>query len=76
MALTLLETAKKEIQRSKELGYAGQDQEYAALNNDIENLEKQLKGNGDTMSVFSRLKEKLSTFVHRQSRAQSSSFKR
>jgi hypothetical protein len=31
MALTLLETAKKEIQRSKELGYAGQDQEYAAL---------------------------------------------
>jgi hypothetical protein len=76
MALTLLETAKKEIQRSKELEYAGQDLEYAALNNDIENLEKQLKGNGDTMSVFSRLKEKLSTFVHRQSRAQSSSFKR
>ena len=75
MALTLLETAKKEIQRSKELGYAGQDQEYAALNNDIDNLEKQLKGNRDTMSVFSRLKEKLTAFVHRQSGAQSA-FKR
>ena len=38
-AQTLLETAKKELQRSKDLGYAGEDPEYAALNGDISNLE-------------------------------------
>jgi len=52
MAQTLVETAKKETERAKELGYAGRDPEYVALNTDISNLEKQLKGNEDATSVF------------------------
>jgi hypothetical protein len=66
-AQTLLETAKKEVERSRELGYTGKDQEYVALNNEISNLEKQIKGNEDATAVFSRLKDKLSAFLKRQS---------
>jgi uncharacterized FlaG/YvyC family protein len=72
-AQTLLETAKKEVERSKELGYAGKDQEYAALNTDINNLEKQLKGNGDVGAVFAKLKDRLGAFLKRQSSEQKSS---
>ena len=70
MAQTLLETAKKELQRSKDLGYAGRDPEYEALNSDISNLEKQLKSNGDATSVFAKLENKLSAFLKRQSERQ------
>ena len=67
MAQTLLETAKKELQRSKDLGYAGRDPEYAALNSDISNLEKQVKGNEDATSVFAKLEDRFSAFLKRQS---------
>ncbi len=67
MAQTLVETAKKETERAKELGYAGRDPEYAALNTDISNLEKQLKGNEDATSVFAKLEDRLSAFLKRQS---------
>jgi hypothetical protein len=66
-AQALLETAKKQLQRSKDLGYAGEDPEYAALNSDISNLEKQIKGNGDATSVFAKLEDRFSTFLKRQS---------
>ncbi len=66
-AQALLETAKKQLQRSKDLGYAGRDPEYAALNSDISNLEKQLKGKEDATSVFARLEDKFSAFLKRQS---------
>jgi Spy/CpxP family protein refolding chaperone len=66
-AQTLLETAKKQLQRSKDLGYAGRDPEYTALNSDISNLEKQLKGNEDATSVFAKLEDKFSAFLKRQS---------
>jgi hypothetical protein len=66
-AQTLVQAAKKEIERAKELGYAAQDPEYAALSADISNLEKQLKNNGDSGSVFARLEDKLSAFLKRQS---------
>lgn len=62
-----LETAKNEIERARELGYTGKDQEYAALNDQISTIEKQLKGKEDTMAAFSHLKEKLSAFLKRQS---------
>jgi hypothetical protein len=71
-AQTLLETAKREVQRSKELGYAGKDQEYAALNSDISNLEKQLKGDGDVRAVFGKLKDRLGAFLKRQSEQKTS----
>src|ERR1700722_19876049 len=67
MAQTLVETAKKETERAKELGYAGRDPEYVALNTDISNLERQLKGNEDATSVFARLEDRLSAFLKRQS---------
>jgi len=67
MAQALVETAKKETERAKELGYAGRDPEYTGLNSDILNLEKQLKSNEDATSVFARLEDKLSAFLKRQS---------
>ena len=70
---TLLQVAKTELQRARELGYAGKDQEYTALNNEISNLEKQLSSNGDTNSLYARLKERLSSFLHRQSQQQNGS---
>jgi hypothetical protein len=69
-AQKLLEAAKAEVLRAKQLGYAGKDPEYVALNNDISNLEKQLKGGGEIASLFNRLKEKLAAFTNRQSSQQ------
>lgn len=63
----LVQTAKNELERSKELGYAARDPEYAALNTDIASLEKQLKGNQDPTAVFAKLEDKLSSFLKRQS---------
>jgi hypothetical protein len=65
-AQVLLQTARKQLERSKELGYAGRDPEYAALDSDISNLEKQLKGNGDAGSVFAKLENRLSAFLGKQ----------
>ena len=67
LAQALVQTAKREIERSKELGYAAKAPEYEALNTDISNLEKQLKNNGDSNSVFAKLEDKLSAFRKRQS---------
>lgn len=67
IAQTLVQTAKNEVERSKELGYAPKDPEYQALNADISNLEKQLKGNSDAGSLFAKLEDKLSAFMKRQS---------
>jgi hypothetical protein len=66
-AQILVQTAKNELQRSKELGYAAHAPEYDALNADITNLEKQLKGNQDATAVFAKLEDKLSGFLKRQS---------
>lgn len=61
-ALKLLETAKAEVQRSRDLGYAGKDAECIALFKQISDLEKQIKGTEDTGSLLAGLKEKLSSF--------------
>lgn len=66
-AQVLLEVARKELDRSRYLGYAGKDPEYESLQNEIKSLEKQLKGDDDTTSVFAQLKEKLDAFLRRQS---------
>ena len=49
---TLVQTAKNEVERAKELGYAPQAPEYEDLRADISNLEKQLKGNCGAGSLF------------------------
>jgi hypothetical protein len=61
-----LALARAELDRAKELGYAGNDPEYAALSQSISDIEKQLKGNQDSTSAFARLREKVSSFFHRQ----------
>ena len=68
-AQALLEVARKELDRSRYLGYAGKDPEYESLQNEIKSLEQQLKGDHDTTSVFAKLKEKLDAFLKRQSGA-------
>ena len=65
-AQVLLRTARKQLERSKELGYAGRDPEYAALDADISNVEKQINGKGDASSVFAKLENRLSTFLNKQ----------
>jgi hypothetical protein len=66
-AVTLLNAARDELERGKELGYAGNDPEYASLNKEILDIEKQLKGNQETASLFSRLKDRIGSFFKRQS---------
>jgi hypothetical protein len=66
-AQDLLETAKREVARAKDLGYTGKDQEYEALKHHISSLEKQLEGSEDATAAFSKLKDKLSAFLKRQS---------
>lgn len=66
-AQTHLATARHELERAKELGYAAKDPEYAALNKNIADLEKQVKGTGDTQPAFERLKERVGAFFKRQS---------
>jgi hypothetical protein len=66
-AQELLAVAKNELERAKELGYAGKDPEYASLNKSISDLEKQLKGNSDTGLAFSKLIDKVTAFFNRQS---------
>ena len=69
-AQKLLALAKVELDRAKGLGYAGKDPEYLALNNQISDLEKQLKGKQDTASAFTKLKEKVASFFKRQSESE------
>ena len=62
-----LTLARTELERAKELGYSGKDPEYADLDKSIRDLEKQLKGSGDTGSLFANLKEKIASFFARAS---------
>jgi len=66
-AQTLVQTAKNEIERAKDLGYAAQAPEYVDLSADVSTLERQLKGSSDAGSVFAKLEDKLSAFLKRQS---------
>ena len=65
-ALTLLQTAKNEANRSLHLGYMSDDPEYKALDNEISALESAVKGTGDTGSMFSHLRDRISAFLKRQ----------
>jgi hypothetical protein len=67
LAQKLLATARNELDRAKELGYAGKAPEYASLDKTISDLDKQLKGNSDTASAFTKLKNMVSNFFSKQS---------
>jgi hypothetical protein len=66
-ALAFLDAARYELGRAMALGYSAQDPEYKALRDDISDIEKQIKRNEDTSSLFSKLQERLSRFLKRQS---------
>jgi hypothetical protein len=66
-AQQLLEKAKKELGRSRSLGYAGYDPEYLTLRDEISKLAKQLESGEETGSAFKRLKEKFAALLKRQS---------
>jgi hypothetical protein len=59
--------AQGELDRAMALGYAGKDPEYQKLRDEVSQLEKLLKGNEDTTSVFSRLRQRLESLMKRQS---------
>jgi YfdX protein len=65
-ALALLQTARNETTRSQHLGYMSDDSEYKALDNDISALESAIKGTGNTSSMFSHLRDRISAFLKRQ----------
>ena len=56
-AQALLTVASNQLKRCEELGYISSDSpDYKSLNKEISDLQKQLKGTGDTTSLFARLK--------------------
>ena len=63
VALTLLQTAKIEANRSRLLGYLSSDAEYKGLDDEISSLESAIKGNKDTGSLFSHLRDRISAFI-------------
>jgi hypothetical protein len=71
-ALKLLELAKSELTRAKELGYAGGDPTYDELNKDVSSLEKQLRGNENTGNAFTKLGDKISEFFKKLTGKQTS----
>ena len=72
-AQQFLTVARTELERAKELGYAGEDEEYATLNDAITKIESQLEGGEETESAFSRLKDRIAAFFTRQSESEKSS---
>jgi hypothetical protein len=67
VAMRLVETAREELLRAMELGYAAGDPEYKKLNEELSDLKKQLKNNEDTNSLFARIRERLASIRKRNS---------
>ena len=65
--LKLIDLAKDEIERAKELGYKGRDEEYTVLNDAIKNIKEKVESNQNSTSAFGSLKDKLRAFVKRLS---------
>jgi 5-methylcytosine-specific restriction endonuclease McrA len=66
MALTLLQTAKIEADRSRHLGYLGDESEYKALDQEIASVETAVKGKSDTSSAFAQLRDRIAGFLKRE----------
>lgn len=66
-AVTYVDLAKTELERARELGYSSNEPEYNALNNSLSDLEKQLKGNTNAESAFTKLKDEIASFLHKES---------
>jgi hypothetical protein len=62
----LLETAKNELNRGRELGYLADDSDYRTLDKQISDLESTIKGKRDIGSKFSELRDRIVLFLKRQ----------
>ncbi|MBB5343325.1 YfdX family protein [Tunturibacter empetritectus] len=62
----LLETAKNELNRGRELGYLAGDSDYKTLDKQISDLESTIQGKHDIGSKFSDLRDRIATFLKRQ----------
>jgi hypothetical protein len=66
VALTLLKTARNEVNQSRLLGYLSSDSEYKGLDDEISSLESAIQGKGDTSSMFSHLRDRIAAFLKKQ----------
>jgi hypothetical protein len=57
--------ARAELERARLLGYAGNDPEYQTMNDEISDVERQLRGTDNTTSAFARLRERVAAFFKR-----------
>lgn len=70
-ALKLLINARDELKRTKQLGYDGNNAEYLTFNDEIIDLEKQIRNNkGKFTEPFTSLQNRLESFLKLQFQAQ------
>ena len=60
-----LAVARAELERARELGYAGSDPEYPQLTQAVSDLAKQVEGDQNTTPAFAKLKERVASFFKR-----------
>lgn len=64
IASKLLEMARFELERARELGYISKsDADYSALNDTIKDIQKQMDSNNRNPSMFSSLKNRMEAFL-------------
>ena len=64
-ALNLLKNAKYQLTLAEEMGYGKKDQEYKALSNAIDSIQKSVSNKKDNQSEFDSLKVKIRKFKER-----------
>jgi hypothetical protein len=64
-AIAMLADARYQLQLAEALGYGEQDEEFAAIRDDIETLEEQIEERRETSGPFDRLKIRLGRFSDR-----------
>ena len=62
----LLETARTQLNRGRELGYLADDSDYKTLDKQISDLESTIQGKRDIGSRFSDLRNKIAAFIKKQ----------
>lgn len=65
----VLQSAREQLKRCSELGYAAKSPEYDSLAEQTDNIDKALQGHKDT-GAFTKLKSDLQAFINRLSRQQ------
>ncbi len=65
-ALKLLDKAKLELQKAVLLGYTSDNaKEYKSLKDEINNIEKEIKGKNSVEKLYEKIKKHFSTFVNK-----------